>query len=314
MKKVLVSGAAGFIGSYLCRRLSEKGYYVIPIDNLSNGIKERFELLNPNLELNILNILDYKPCSNTKIDIFFDLAYINGTKQFYTRGDEILEFAGKSVFNSISIAKQTGARLVYFSTPEAYGYPDVIPTPEVSPLKIMDITNPRWSYAIGKIFSESVLQCNYESGAFKDFIVVRPNNAYGPYDRFHVIADLINKLSKCPDELIVEGEGEDVRCYCFIEDMVSQIITLAEFSPQREIYNLGNSDETSIENLCHEIQSVYGTDIPIKFISAKRGSPKKRVPDISKVLKLMGSQKITNLTDGISAIRKHKELDPYSKC
>lgn len=308
-KSVLVSGAAGFIGSYLCKRLSAMDYDVVAVDNLINNTDERFYKLNPSLTLanEDINTINAKIFLEKEFIYFFDLAYINGTANFYSRGVDILTLAGKTIFNNMQLANQLNCRFIYFSTPEAYGFPETFPTNELEPLKVMDIRNPRWSYAIGKIFSESAIFSNYEAGNLNNFVIVRPNNAYGPFDKGHVIPDIIEKIRNNSDYLDVEGSPDDSRCYCFIEDMIDQLMNVAAFGKHTHIYNLGNSKEINISYLLKAIFEVFNVNPEINYKSRKAGSPLRRVPDPSAVNSLSKNIVYTDLHDGLKTFLDYDE-------
>lgn len=309
MKKALIIGAAGFIGSHLSQRLKSE-MELVCIDNLSNGSAKRFKLLNPDLNLINLDICKISINEITNIDYVFDLAYINGTKQFYTRGVDILRCASSNLFSSISIAKQNSAKLIYFSTPEVFGDTDLLPTPDDAPFSIPDIANPRWSYSIGKIYGESLLHNTHLSDSSFLFNIVRPNNAYGPYDRFHVIPDLFNLIRLNSGCLEIKGNPQSTRSYCFIHDMLEQIVAVAAVAPPGETYNLGNSAETSLHDLANEIVTTSGFAGEMIFSEAPRGSPDRRLPCTKKIDKICKIFK-TPLRDGLYQVALASDYDPY---
>jgi len=309
MKKALIIGAAGFIGTYLTQRL-QKHMDLICIDNLVNGSLNRFKLVNPNSELIRKDICQLSISELPNLDYVFDLSYINGTHQFYTRGSEILQCAALNVTAAINIAKAKKARLIYFSTPEVFGEVTTIPTPENTPFQIPDITNPRWSYSIGKIYSESLLHNTKISDPDFDFNIVRPNNAYGPYDRYHVIPDLMQLISHENDILEVKGDPKSTRSYCFVNDMIEQIYSVATKAPVGETYNLGNATETSLLELVDNVLLVNGKPKKVTFTEAPRGSPMRRAPCTKKIDKLCYLTK-TSLVEGLTKILKANEYDPY---
>jgi len=298
MKTAIVFGAAGFIGSHLVKKIAALGWQVDCIDNLSNGDIGRFQHLNPGLSLKTMDCRLYESALKSA-DFVFDLAYINGTRNFYTRASEILKFAGGSVFKSIELAQRLDARLIYFSTPEIYGEPDVIPTSENVVLRVEDITNKRWSYSIGKIFSEAVLHSLGHNRL--NFVVVRPNNAYGPFDKDHVIPDLFRKLSRDLSRLEILGAPTDSRAYCYVEDMVEQIILVALLGETACAYNVGSSVTTTLEDLVGKMVKIVRVNPTLDWRPAMEGSPRRRCPDLSKVSKL-GSLKWTPLDVGLERV------------
>ena len=311
MKTALVIGAAGFIGGYLCQGLKEE-MAVACVDNLTNGSAKRFKLLNPDLELVNKDICQVNDNELPKLDYIFDLAYINGTRQFYTRGADILKVANSNLLSSISLAESFSAKLIYFSTPEVFGDTDIFPTPENAPFRIPDITNPRWSYSIGKIYGESLLHNTYISNPSLKYNIVRPNNAYGPYDRYHVIPDLLNRLKSGVRHLEVRGDRNATRSYCFIHDMVKQIIAVAKTAPNGETYNLGNACETSLEELANLLVYVSDSHADLSFSDAPQGSPLRRIPCTKKIDDICNIPK-TLITDGLSILAKEENYDPYTE-
>ncbi len=311
IKKAVVTGAAGFIGSHLSKYLYDCGVEILALDNYSNVPEGRLDYLFPNKEVVIHNvdILNRGVMSNLmasfgSYDVFFDLAYINGTKQFYTRPVEILAHAGKHVEESLYWIKKSSARWVYFSTPEIYGEPGIIPTPEDHRILISDIKNPRFSYAIGKIFSESFIHGALISDQNLDVVIVRPNNAYGPTDRYHVISEMLEKIFK-GEELTIQGAGHETRAFCYIDDMVNQIILIAEKGLKAETYTMGSSEEVSISSLVDMITEATGYDGGRRNIPLLAGSPLRRCPDLSK-LKQIGAFKNRSLKDGLLETIKHE--------
>lgn len=304
IKKAVVTGAAGFIGSHLSKYLHDSGVEVLALDNYSNVPDGRLDYLFPNKEVVIHNvdILNRSVMSDLmegfgSYDVFFDLAYINGTKQFYTRPVEILAHAGKHVEESFYWIKKSSARWVYFSTPEIYGEPEIIPTPEDHRILISDIRNPRFSYAIGKIFSESFIYGALVADQNLDVVIVRPNNAYGATDRYHVISEALEKIFN-GEELTIQGTGEETRAFCYVEDMVRQIILIAENGVKSETYSMGSSEEVSIIKLFDLIAKEVGYKGGVRHVPLLKGSPIRRCPDLTKI-KSLGCLTNTSLAEGL---------------
>ena len=309
MKSALIVGAAGYIGTFLTKHLM-KSMHVYCIDDLSNGSASRFKHVNKNVMLHETDIVDYVQPVNLSFDYVFDLAYINGTAQFYNRGVEILQTASKGIQKSTEIAKANGAKLVYFSTPEVFGNVKEIPTPESYKFEIADIYNPRWSYAVGKIYGEAYLHSERIVNEELNYNIVRPNNAYGQYDRYHVIPDLIKLIRSGTSTIPVLGNPASTRSYCYIEDMVKQIEAVAIRADCGETFNLGNPIETSLQDLVNMIIKVSGKSIQAEYDSAPAGSPQRRCPLTSKIDQLLTLDK-TTLEDGLTVTFQKNDFDPY---
>jgi nucleoside-diphosphate-sugar epimerase len=304
INKAFITGAAGFIGSHLVKKLIDNGIQVLAIDDFSNYQEGRLNYLFGKKKSLIKNIsiLDRAAVRKEinifgKFDIFFDLAYINGTKQFYSRALEILSHSGLHIQESLYWADKIHCRWIYFSTPEIYGEPEVLPTSERHPIKISDIKNPRFSYAIGKIYSESFIYAAMSKYQNLDSIIVRPNNAYGPTDRNHVISDIIDKILSGED-LTIQGSGEETRSFCYIDDIVNQIILVSNNGKSGECYNIGSDEEIKIKSLVNKILSISGKSQNFSSVDPQLGSPLRRCPDISK-LKKLGNYYTTSIDDGL---------------
>ncbi len=314
MKRAIVTGGAGFIGSYLTKRLLETGVEVLSVDNYSNVPDQRLRYFSPvkGFAVKRLDVLDSKAFGAAldqfgAFDTFFDLAYINGTKQFYTRAHEILAHAGTHVQQSLHWVQSRKARWVYFSTPEIYGEPGVVPTPEDHRVLMSDLKNPRFSYAIGKVFSESFIHAARLADPSLNAVIVRPNNTYGPTDRFHVIADLMEKVFR-GEPLEIQGSGDETRSFCYVEDMVDQILLVAEKGKPGEVYSMGSEEEVTIKDLVSKLQSATGVAAKVSYGPLSAGSPKRRRPDLSRIRSL-GASPARSVADGLALTWKiEKEL------
>ena len=305
--KVLILGAAGFIGSHLCGYFRSQGIEYVAVDNFSNSDASRYCKLTQDTSCNSLihaDAQDYlESCAVADFTHVIDLAYINGTRQFYVRGPEILNGALASCKASLEFAMKINAHYVYAGTPESYGYPSVFPTPEASPLIVPDVSNPRWSYAIGKILCENYIHCVSEGQKWKNFTIFRPFNAYGPYDRGHVIPELIDKLSASSEVLEVLGHKSDTRSFCYIDDMVNMIIALMQAQPAGETYNVGNSQEVTMGELVDTLLLVFDLDRVVEWVPSLVGNPTRRVPDVAKIQAVFPME-FTSLSDGLKSIRR----------
>jgi UDP-glucose 4-epimerase len=295
MNNVLITGGAGFIGSYLSRKLNSLGVATLIVDNFSNVPCGRIEFLHDGLQIPVENVdicdlikLEYITNKYGPFDYIFDLAYINGTKQFYTHSLQILQHAGVHVQNMHKIVKKFGSRWIYFSTPEIYGEPDLIPTPESHRIQIENLKNPRYSYAIGKIYSESFINAAMLSFNELDAIIVRPNNTYGATDRYHIISETFEKIIN-GEEITIQGSGEETRTFCYVEDIVDQILHIAKHASTGDVFSMGGNMETTINKLVEYIVDISDYAGSISNVALKTGSPLRRQPDISKLVSIGGN-------------------------
>ena len=226
IKKFLVTGGTGFVGANICHLLINLGHQVTIFDNNSRGNLKRILPIKKELKFIKGDIRNYfqfdKALKN--IDALIHLAYINGTKYFYSKPVDVLDVAIKGILNTFEGCKKHKIKELYIaSSSEVYQTPNKIPTDENEPLKIPDIFNPRYSYGGGKILSE-LMGIHYGKKFFKKLIIFRPHNVYGPdMGNEHVIPEFINRLKKINKKnkkFIIQGSGKEIRSFIFIDDFI----------------------------------------------------------------------------------------------
>jgi nucleoside-diphosphate-sugar epimerase len=310
MKNVLVTGGAGFIGSYLVRALLSQGYHVVVMDDLSRGKKENIEKLiksnnfvfyqwditNPDLYDHIRLAIE-----EHYIDTIIHLAAINGTQHFYAHSDKV------SVVNSIgtlcmlrmikdiyegrgkhwSRTKGLKIKFVMASTSEVYGDPDTIPTKEDAPIKLR-IEHKRDSYAAAKAMSEFYVKTMCESMDIR-YLIFRIFNTYGPgmvdtkYGQ--VIPEFIKRIKEAEYPLRIYGDGSHTRSFIWIGDLVYLLIHAISKAPYDEVYNIGNPEMVTIGELGLLIQKLYGWTSPkLEHLEEREGDHKVRMPDVTKLM------------------------------
>lgn len=305
MKRFLVTGGAGFIGSSISNKLLGNGFSVRVFDNEFRGSKKR---LSQNKRLNFLkgDIRDIKKVreATRDIDVIIHLAYINGTKYFYEKPDLVLDVGVKGMLNVLDAAKENRVKELYLaSSSEVYQNPPTIPTPENVPLSIPDALNPRYSYGGGKIISE-LLALHLGSTFLKKVVIFRPHNVYGPNMGYeHVIPELISRVIKLKKKsnsikLPIQGDGSSTRSFIFIDDFTEAIVNLINKGVHKNIYNIGTDEEISIKKLVDLISTVSATEIKIVKGFQPEGGVQRRCPDVSKMKKLGYTPK-TDLNAGL---------------
>ena len=304
--KILVTGGSGFIGRNIVLDLLKRGHKVIVIDDLSRGInisgktKSKFQFIHGSvLNLKTLNKL------TENVDCIYHLAAINGTKNFYSYPDKVLEVGCKGIINLLDASKDKGIDKLYlFSSSEVYQKPKTIPTPEKVLMKIPDPFNPRYSYAGSKIISEQ-MGIHIGSKIFNEVKIIRPHNVYGPnMGKEHVIPELINKIKysqyKNLKTIKIEGNGKETRSFMYIDDFVKALSLIDKKTKNTvEIFNVGVSQEISILNLCNRILKELNLKINIEFTKKKKGATNRRCPDVSKITSL-GFKPKFSLEKGLS--------------
>lgn len=307
MKKVLITGGTGFLGSNLSRTLVKSGYDVTIFDNDYRGKKSRLKDIQGEFEFirgDIRDLSSVVKATKNK-DIIFHLAYINGTEFFYTKPELVLEVAIKGMMNIMDGAvKNKVPELFYASSSEVYYLPKKIPTDETAELLIPDPKNPRFSYSGGKIISE-LIALNYGKKYFKRTVIFRPHNVYGPdMGNEHVIPQLTRRMNELKLKkgknfsFPIQGTGNETRAYIYIDDFTKGLELLLKKGKNLEIYHIGSEDEVRVKNLASEIAKIM--DVRIKITPGKllEGSTPRRLPDISKIKKL-GFKPETSLTQGL---------------
>jgi len=304
MKRILVTGGSGFIGSAIVKRLSKENHYVRVFDNGFRGSGSDLSKLE-NIELFKGDIRNLTEVTNAckDIDIIIHLAYINGTKYFYEFPELVLEVGVKGMLNVLDAAKANRVTELYLaSSSEVYQTPPIIPTPEDVPFLIPDAYNPRYSYAAGKIISE-LLSLYMGKKIFKKVVIFRPHNVFGPnMGNEHVIPELIGKIIKSNKSgtasLTIQGDGKNTRAFIYIDDFVDGVMILLKKGVNNETYNIGTSEEISILDLINKLSKVTGVDIKITKSKLPQGSTMRRCPDVTKISKL-GFKSKTSLIDGL---------------
>ena len=299
--KILVTGGSGFIGSALAGNFIELGYDVRVLDNGSRGNLQRLKKYDSHFEYIDADIRDSKKVDEALkgIQVVFHLAFINGTANFYRNPLDILDIAlqgMRNVLNSSSLDSLEQFHLA--SSSEVYQNPAVFPTPTNVPLVVPDVTNPRYSYGLGKIVQEFMLLHSQHLDIRK--IIFRPHNIYGPdMGSLHVIPELFEKAQKTEDGfLTIKGDGSHTRSFCYISDFIEAINLIMASPASNEIFNIGTTEEVSIRELALKILHEVGVQIPLKFSETPLGETSRRIPDIS-AIKELGFTERVSLLDGL---------------
>lgn len=303
MKKVLVTGGSGFIGSAIVNKLLILGCEVTILDDNSRGSLERLKKINNRFKFINGSILDKNALklACTDVDSVVHLAYINGTKNFYERPGDVLDVGIRGILNLSDVMSEFDIpELILASSSEVYQQPSVIPTPENIPMIVPDLENPRYSYGLGKIVQE--FYGYHAMKTLKRFVIFRPHNIYGPnMGNLHVVPQLIEKCKMAiisGGSLEIEGDGTQTRSFCFIDDFVAAFEIIFELGKHRGVYNIGTLEEVSILDLAKLISNLMGFRGEINTSSGPIGGTSRRLPDISKIVNL-GFDKKVSLESGL---------------
>ena len=308
MSRILVTGGSGFIGSGLVQALVKAGHRVRVLDDNSRGSPRRLANVANDIEFIAGDIRD--PVAVEKatlgIDEVHHLAFVNGTKFFYSRPDLVLDVGVRGMINVIDACRKQGVgTLVLASSSEVYQTPPKTPTDEKTPLSIPDPLNPRYSYGGGKLISE-LMAINFGRKYFERVLIFRPHNVYGPDMGWeHVIPQFALRLDaaakKQPTGALpfeIKGTGKETRSFCFIDDLVSGVMVMLEKGEHLGIYHVGTTEEVAITELAHRIARISGREIKLVAGTPLAGSTARRCPDISK-LAALGYRPRVPLSEGL---------------
>ena len=317
----LITGGTGFLGSALCNRLYQSSNNVSAFDNFSR-LSHQASLDNGIYTWNgdVRDMVSLtQSVKHSKPDTLWHLAYINGTKTFYSHPELVLDVGVKGAMNTIDVALANNIKNYFLvSSSEVYNEPTIVPTSENERMIISDVFNPRFSYSGGKIISELLaIHCGAKQGL--NVKIFRPHNIYGPNMGLeHVIPEIVKKIVKPESARYIEGKlmvsvqgtGEETRAFCFIEDAIDQMILASQdnLSYNATIYNIGVQHEVSIKELVYLIAEVLNTAIIIEPSDKTQGSTNRRCPDMTK-LNQLGYRPKYSLYEGVKkTVEWYKEL------
>ncbi len=324
-KKALVTGGAGFIGSFFCERLAVEQLSFTIVDNLFRGKKSNVaHLLNDQNKLCELDLVESDSVDalaaliiDEQPDLIVHYAAINGTEYFYDEPAKVVEVNSIATYNLLQAVKKAKANgyskkplFVFASTSENYGEPFNLPTSE-DDLTYVRLEYDRDSYAAGKLVSEfyTKLFCRELD---INWIVLRIFNVYGPrmvgtkYGQ--VIPEFINRISQGEYPLQIIGDGQQTRSFCHIDDHIELTWQLMQKQQgYNDVYNLGNPDEVSIKELAELVLEKFDKEPRIEHREARVGDHIKRKPDITKLLSLLGGYDFIDLSSGVSRIINQDE-------
>lgn len=301
MKKVLITGAAGFIGSHLCDRFIKEGWYVIGVDNYLTGSPENLEHLSLNqnfefIEKDIITGLEWEG----HLDLILHFACPASPVDYLNFPIETLMVDSVGTSHVLKLAIDKKARYVFASTSEVYGDPQIHPQPE-SYWGNVNPVGPRSVYDEAKRFSEalSIAYCR-EYGL--DVRIVRIFNTYGPRMKLQdgrVVPNFIFQAIKGMD-LTVYGDGSQTRSFCYVDDLVEGIFLISEAEEiDYRVLNLGNPDEYKIIDFARIIIEKTGSNSNLIFKPLPQDDPKMRKPDITRVRESLNWRPEISLDEGI---------------
>lgn len=304
-QNVLITGGSGFIGAAIVERMLLNDFHVRILDDNSRGSLDRLSKVMSSVDFIEGSIKDYEVVKKSCVgmDSIIHLAYINGTRNFYERPDEVLDVAIRGLLNLADAMKASNVtKLIVASSSEVYQEPAIFPTPEEVPMVVPDLFNPRYSYGLGKIVHE--FYGMHAMPFLESFKIFRPHNIYGPnMGNLHVVPQLIQKVAsalKGDSTLVIEGDGSQTRSFCYIDDFVDAFDLIFKFGSHKNVYNIGSPEEISIIRLVQIISDIMGYDGKIENSNAPAGGTSRRLPDLTKITAL-GYSPSVSIEQGVKA-------------
>lgn len=299
MKRVLITGAAGFLGSHLCDRFIKEGYQVVGMDNLITGNIKNIEHLFPLKEFEFYNhdVSNYVHVAGD-LDYILHFASPASPIDYLKIPIQTLKVGSLGTHNLLGLAKAKGARMLIASTSEVYGDPAVHPQTEdywgnVNPI------GPRGVYDEAKRFQEAITMA-YHTYHNVETRIVRIFNTYGPRMRLNdgrVLPAFIGQALRGED-LTVFGNGSQTRSFCYVDDLVEGIYRLL-LSDYAYPVNIGNPDEITIGDFAEEIIKLTGTTQKVIYKDLPTDDPTQRQPNIDKAIELLDWQPKVNRAEGL---------------
>jgi UDP-glucose 4-epimerase len=309
-KTVLVTGAAGFIGSHLCDALLAREYEVIAVDNLSMGKLENLSqcLQHAGFSFHQVDVVDAEVLQalGATAEVIVHLAAFKIPR--YGKAIDTLRINALGAFNVLNLAAKTGAKTVLASTSDVYGKNPELPFREESDSIIGPSTIPRWSYAVSKLFEEHLALAYQDAYGFS-VSLVRFFGSYGP--RHHLSwwggpqSVFISAVLK-DEEIEIHGDGLQTRSFSYISDTVDGLVRVIENDRANgEILNIGSIHEITIKDLAYLIKRLSQTpgELKIRFVPyesfGRYEDVPRRVPDIDKARNILGFDPKVSLEEGL---------------
>ncbi len=311
MKKVLITGGAGFLGSHLCDRFIKDGFYVIAMDNLITGDLKNIQHLFPleQFEFHHHDVSKFVHLPG-KLDYILHFASPASPIDYLKIPIETLKVGSLGTLNLLGLAKEKKATILVASTSEVYGDPLVHPQNEdyygnVSPV------GPRGVYDEAKRFMESITMAYHRFHGL-DTRIVRIFNTYGSRMRLNdgrVVPAFMGQALRGED-LTIFGDGSQTRSFCYIDDQIEGIYRLL-FSEYTNPINIGNPHEITIKEFAEEIIGLTGTDQKIIYRPLPQDDPLQRQPDITRAKEVLGWEPKVKREVGLKIVYDYfKSLTP----
>jgi dTDP-glucose 4,6-dehydratase len=301
--RLVITGAAGFLGSHLTDRFLADGHEVVGVDNLVTGHRSNLAHLarEPRFAFHEMNVSDALPSDAAlgKVDGVLHFASPASPIDYQIHAVETLRVGAHATYNCLELARRRGARFMIASTSEVYGDPLVHPQPE-SYWGNVNPVGTRSMYDEAKRFAEAMTMAYHRSHGV-DTRILRIFNTYGPRmqprDGRVVSNFIVQALSGEP--LTIYGDGSQTRSFCYVDDEIEGIYRLF-MRGTHEPTNIGNPDEYTVKQLAEIVLELTGSSAPIEYLPLPQDDPKVRKPDISRARAQLGWEPRVDVRDGVA--------------
>ncbi|MCD6595500.1 NAD-dependent epimerase/dehydratase family protein [bacterium] len=296
--KILITGGAGFLGSYLVSVLSKRNNDIIVFDNLSTGKEKNIEIFNSELIVDTIENYSALKSAMKNVDIVFHLAAVTSVVETEQYPQKAFDINTLGTYNVVKSAIENRVKkVIFFSSAAVYGDNQNVPLSEKS------VANPKSIYGLTKLDGEFLIR-NYAENSGLKYVIMRTFNAYGPRQRLDsqysaaIPSFIISAANNRP--ITIYGDGNQTRDFIYAADVAECAVFFAENANAAGIYNLGSGSEISILDIAENIVRIASPDkqIPIKFDSPRPGDIYRSVADVSKLQEL-GFSKKNCLVDGL---------------
>lgn len=305
---ILITGAAGFLGSHLSDKMLAQGNRVIGVDNLATGNRANLSHLANESRFSLIEQDICKPFDPGPVDFVYNFASPASPVDYARLGVETLMVGSAGTINTLDLARRYNAGFLHASTSECYGDPEVHPQVETYWGNVNPI-GPRSVYDEAKRFSEASVMA-YHRYYGVDTHMVRIFNTYGPRLQANdgrVISNFMMQALR-GEALTIYGDGSQTRSFCFVSDLIDGIALLAQSSEHLPI-NIGNPDEWTILECAQEVLAITGSQAGIEFRPLPQDDPTRRRPDITRARTLLGWEPKVKLRQGLE-----QSIDYFRSC